>query len=152
MAAGEMQTLGVSTNLKHRFGAGYMFSLTVSQDAATSEQQIQDYVSSLFPSAKLLQEPIGGKFKYEVAREDVVLSKVFEKVEADKKKLGVVDWGITETTLEEVFLKLAMLSHNDSLPLGRSLSDLARHGVEGRADKSGASQLAVNSGSAESKV
>ena len=115
-------------------------------------------MTSLFPSAKLLQEPIGGKYKYEVVREDVILSQVFEKVEADKQKLGVVDWGITETTLEEVFLKLALLSQRDSLPLGRSLSDLARYGVDGgppqpQAGNSGSALAKSNlDGGGESKV
>ena len=30
---------------------------------------------------------------------------------ATRKKIGLVDWSLTETTLEEVFLKLAEMSH-----------------------------------------
>ena len=55
-----------------------------------------------------------------------------------QKALGIVGWGFTETTLEEVFLKLAMLSHYESSlaedaggkrpRLERTLSDMARNG------------------------
>ena len=39
-------------------------TLTLSQDSNMSESQVQDYVTNMFPSAKLLSEPIGGKVSY----------------------------------------------------------------------------------------
>ena len=80
-----------------------------------------------------------------MVREDVVLSHVFEKMDQDREKLQIVDWGITETTLEEVFLKLALLSHNDLTGVARSLSDLARHGLNMKMPdaKTSSSALAV---------
>merc|ERR1711865_962772 len=45
-----------------------------------------------------------------ISRSDVVLSKVFEKLNSAMEEYEISDWGITETTLEEVFLKLAALA------------------------------------------
>merc|ERR1711871_308468 len=126
MANGQIQCLGISSLLKLRFGAGYMFTISVGPSVPT--EKIQDFVQELFPSSKLLNEPIAGKFKYTVVREEVVLSSVFAVMEERKNELGVVDWGITETTLEEVFLKLARLANQNLGKLKRSLSDLARFG------------------------
>merc|ERR1712195_331056 len=80
---------------------------------------IENYMKSLFvqegqdvstSSCQLLEDSIGGVSKFEISRNDVVLSKVFQKLNSDMVELEISDWGITETTLEEVFLKLAALA------------------------------------------
>ena len=109
MAAGEIQCIGAGYQLKRRFGKGYTFQISSSKDM----KAIDDYVHTLFPSARILEDPIGGLAKYEVAREDVVISTVFHELTENKEKcteLGITSWGLTETTLEEVFLKLAALA------------------------------------------
>jgi hypothetical protein len=68
----------------------------------------------MFPSATLLEEPISGTFKYEISKKDVVVSDAFEKIVSQKDSVGVTDWGFTETTLEEVFLKLSHLHGNQN--------------------------------------
>ena len=76
-------------------------------------QDVDKYVHSLFPTARLLGVPIGGLAKYEVSREDVVISRVFSELTentANIETFGITSWGLTETTLEEVFLKLAALA------------------------------------------
>merc|ERR1712054_400331 len=109
MAAGEIQCIGAGYQLKRRFGKGYTFQISSSKDM----KAIDDYVHTLFPSARLLGEPIGGLAKYEVSREDVVISRVFSELTentANIETFGITSWGLTETTLEEVFLKLAALA------------------------------------------
>ena len=63
----------LATQLKRRFGKGYTFQISSSKNM----QDVDKYVHSLFPSARLLGVPIGGLAKYEVSREDVVISRVF---------------------------------------------------------------------------
>lgn len=92
-------------------------------------KSVDTFVRDMFPTAKLLQEPIAGARQYEICREEVVLSKVFAAMNDEKtrERVGYVDWGFTETTLEEVFLKLALLSKiPKSKRMKRSLSDLAQ--------------------------
>ena len=77
---------------------------------AEAEANIAAFMSKTFPNAKLLQEPIAGTFKYEVSTRDVEahggLSTVLSTLQEHQKPLQITDWGMTETTLEEVFLKI----------------------------------------------
>ena len=52
-------------------------------------------------------EPMNGVNKFEVDRSDVVLSTLFNQFEEKREALGISDFAITETTLEEVFLSLS---------------------------------------------
>ena len=110
MAGGELQCIGRSWQLKRRFGKGYTLGVTTLDKTPDFAVKIEKYVMGLFPSACLIDDPIGGVSKFEIGREDVVLSEVFTKLNSDMEEYGIVDWGLTETTLEEVFLKLAALA------------------------------------------
>ncbi len=110
MAGGELQCIGRSWQLKRRFGKGYTATITTTDRTDMHAKKIEEYMIEHFPSAALIDDPIGGVSKFEISREDVVLSEVFTKLNADMETMGIVDWGFTETTLEEVFLKLAALA------------------------------------------
>ena len=110
MAGGELQCVGRSWQLKRRFGKGYTATITTSDRTVAHAKKIEEYMVAKFPSAALIDDPIGGVSKFEISREDVVLSEVFTNLNADMESMGIVDWGFTETTLEEVFLKLAALA------------------------------------------
>lgn len=115
MSMGEMQAIGTATELKHRFGAGYTFFIVSSFRSQEDVPKIEEFVKKLFPKSGIrpLGNNYGGTFKFEILREDVILSQVFELMEdpQSREEIGLVDWSLTETTLEEVFLKLAELSH-----------------------------------------
>ena len=110
MAGGELQCIGRSWQLKRRFGKGYTATITTTDRTDAHAKKIEEYMVENFPSAALIDDPIGGVSKFEISREDVVLSEVFSKLNGDMESMGIVDWGFTETTLEEVFLKLAALA------------------------------------------
>ena len=114
MADGEIQCIGPAHVLKRRVGKGYTFQISSSDSSPRHMSAVVDsFVKNMFPSAKLLEIPIGGLAKYEVRREDVVVSKVFRtlsKANEDHANLKMTSWGLAETTLEEVFLKLAALA------------------------------------------
>jgi len=110
MACGELQCVGRSFELKKRFGKGYTLLLMASEDTEEKYKAIHEFVIGMFPTATLLDEPIAGMCKYEVSRNEVVLSKVFERLIEAERKAFIVSWGFTETTLEEVFLKLATIA------------------------------------------
>ncbi len=50
---------------------------------------------------------LGGTQKFEVPVEDTSLDVVFQRLTASKDNLKIRDWGIANTTLEEVFIKIA---------------------------------------------
>ena len=104
MGAGDMQCVGTSLDLKARFGAGYCLSLHLQDKSPGAADKAVAEVKALLPSAKLLNEPMGGVLDFEVPRAEVKLSVVYAGIEAQRGPLGVLDWGITESTLEEVFI------------------------------------------------
>lgn len=126
--------MGTSTTLKLRFGVGYMLTLSApaAADDEGADEKIRTFVSDMFPSSKLLGVPISGKYKYTVVREEVVISEVLEEMETNKEAYGIDDWSITETTLEEVFLKLAKLSHMNLKGETRSMEELCRFGADNK--------------------
>lgn len=71
------------------------------------EQQVADFVATLSPAAKRTY-CLGGTVKYELPCTDVQLSAVFDSVaDAKERGLPVLDWGIHNASLEDVFIKLA---------------------------------------------
>ena len=104
MSLGQLRCIGKSAELKLRYGSG--FALSIGTTAETSwHRRVEDFVSKTFPTAKLMMNSINGSYTYEIPRGDVDLAKVFKVMEANAEALKINDWGITETTLEEVFFK-----------------------------------------------
>jgi len=129
MGAGHMLCLGTSLDLKSRFGAGYRLSLHIKDKGAEAALACGSVVTKLCPSAKLLNDPMGGIMDYEVPRAEVRLSVVYSAIEAHRDKLGILDWGITESTLEEVFLAVTGHdSHKGVVPDAKH--EAAAHGDE----------------------
>ena len=52
-----------------------------------------------------MMNSINGSYTYEMPRDDVDLANIFKIMETNSSKLQINDWGVTETTLEEVFFK-----------------------------------------------
>jgi len=107
---GELQAIGTSTELKARYGAGYTLSITT--DKAVAEDAVVNFVAKHFPTAVRAKQSLGAH-KFEIPRKAVVLSSVFETMESPstQAQLDLVDWSLQETTLEEIFLKLAEMAH-----------------------------------------
>ena len=103
--------LGKAAALKLRFGSGFTFTVSIgsSLDNEIEQRAMHEYVLSMFPSALLLSEPIAGTSQYEIHRSEVVLSDVFARMEDEAvvEKYSITDWAITETTLDECFLKVS---------------------------------------------
>jgi hypothetical protein len=81
-------------------------------------------LEELAPNIRLINS-LAGTNSYEVSREDIRLSRLFTAIEANRKRLGILDWGVSNTSssfiiwlvagvislttnaaLEEVFLRI----------------------------------------------
>jgi ABC-type multidrug transport system ATPase subunit len=101
--ASELKGLGGSAQLKERYGQYYKVIITT---LPGQEQPPFQVLQRLAPNIRLMNA-LAGTASYEIPRSEVRLSDVFEAIESNKKNLGVMDWGISNATLEEVFLKIA---------------------------------------------
>ncbi|WAQ99496.1 ABCA5-like protein [Mya arenaria] len=115
---GTLKCCGSSVFLKNRFGIGYHLNVVLRAD--TTHEDVHSYVSKFIPGLK-----IGKVHKKEV---DFVLpltqvSKfpaLFAGLEEEMampvwKSLGVINYGISMTTLEEVFLQIGKEGENSKL-------------------------------------
>ncbi|KAF7133560.1 hypothetical protein RHSIM_Rhsim09G0027600 [Rhododendron simsii] len=94
---------GARTILKARYGGFYVFTITTSPD---HEQEVETSVRRLSPSANKTYH-LSGTQKFELSKNEVKIADMLEIVEDAKSKFNVQAWGIADTTLEDVFIKVA---------------------------------------------
>ena len=51
-----------------------------------------------------------GQFVYQVPLENFEAEKLFIDIEQNKEKLKIIDWGISQCSLEDVFTRICELS------------------------------------------
>jgi len=105
MAHGRLKCIGTSLHLKNKFGLGYRLNLTT---IPGGESYIRDIVSKMIPNAVLIAET-GVNFVFGVQTKDIgYLVPFFKYIEDNIKteNFFIKDWGMSQTTLEEVFLKV----------------------------------------------
>ncbi|KAG7398223.1 ATP-binding cassette sub- A member 12 [Phytophthora boehmeriae] len=106
MAEGELRCCGSSLFLKNRYGAGYNLTL-VKDDATCDDNAVTALITSYVPSAQLLSN-VGSEIAYQLPQKSSPqFAAMFTKIDSNLQKLGVLSYGISATTLEEVFIKVA---------------------------------------------
>jgi ABC-type multidrug transport system ATPase subunit len=115
---GELRCIGTSSALKQRFERGYKLSITC--ESAAHDEKVRAFVKNMTPHAELLNA-IAGTQNFEVPKNSSQLSVIFKEMELHKDDLRITDWGISNTTLEEVFVRIAN-SGIDSMRMIRAMS------------------------------
>ncbi|XP_008586239.1 PREDICTED: LOW QUALITY PROTEIN: ATP-binding cassette sub-family A member 7 [Galeopterus variegatus] len=101
MANGRFRCLGSARHLKSRFGAGHTLTLRV---PARRPEPAAAFVAAAFPGAEL-REAHGGRLRFQLPPGGrCTLARVFGELAAHGAELGVEDFSVSQTTLEEVFL------------------------------------------------
>jgi len=102
MSRGRMKCIGTQERLKTKFGSGYALTVFTKNDDTDAAAK---FVAEKFPEAEL-EETFAGTLTYRVSKERMVVSKVF-KIFENEKPAFIDDWGISMTTLEDVFVNIA---------------------------------------------
>ncbi|CAI9112243.1 OLC1v1012662C1 [Oldenlandia corymbosa var. corymbosa] len=100
---GSLQCLGSPDELKHRYGGTYVFTMSTSPK---NEKDVEELAKNLSKNAKRTYH-ISGTQKFEIPKADVKLSDVFQYVKVARKRFTVKAWEIADTTMEDVFIKVA---------------------------------------------
>ncbi|KAL6660902.1 hypothetical protein ACP70R_000286 [Stipagrostis hirtigluma subsp. patula] len=100
---GAFQCLGNPKELKARYGGTYVFTMTTSSE---HEQDVEQLVHRLSPSASRIYH-ISGTQTFELPKQEVKIADVFHAVESAKGRFSINAWGLVDTTLEDVFIKVA---------------------------------------------
>jgi ATP-binding cassette subfamily A (ABC1) protein 3 len=100
MVNGELRCIGNLQHLKHKFGSGFEMSIRVAHDHHIAP--FREFISSNFPTAR---ETEFRNHKFTFALDPRTwLSDTFAKIESVKSQLGVTDYSVSQTSLEQVFL------------------------------------------------
>lgn len=89
--------------LTARYGGLYVLTITT---PPSEELEVIELVKSLTPNAKKIYG-LSGTQKFELPKTEVSVGTVFSVIEQAKDRLHVEAWGLSDTTLEDVFIKVA---------------------------------------------
>jgi len=105
MAHGKLKCVGTGLHLKNKFGLGYRLNLTTE---AENQEELKAMVSKAIPGAELIAAT-GGNLIYGILTQNLKqVVPFFQYIEqnSSRKDFIIKDWGMSQTTLEEVFLKV----------------------------------------------
>lgn len=105
MKNGELVCLGSSQHLRTVHGTGYLFEVVLSSHDKEVIRRLKQFVEDNFENAAIVDEH-GAMINYEIPRSSINrLSEAFRLLESNKVKLMISDYSLSQSTLEQVFLK-----------------------------------------------
>ncbi|KAF1779910.1 P-loop containing nucleoside triphosphate hydrolase [Phytophthora cactorum] len=111
MAEGELRCCGSALYLKNQFGVGY--NLTIVKEENCDDSKVIDFVSRHIPSSRVLSN-VGTEIAFQLPLDSSSqFPTMFRKMDENLSKLQVLSYGISVTTMEEVFIKVAEASDED---------------------------------------
>ena len=99
MVNGRMKCLGTLQHLKNKYGSGY----TLTVKCKLNQEPLIHHITSKFPDNKISRSHTG-LITFKIPQHAAKLSEIFACMEDIKDK--VENYGVTQTTLEQVFLDL----------------------------------------------
>jgi ABC-type multidrug transport system ATPase subunit len=119
MVRGELRALGPSQTLKSECGAGLLVTTRLGGSVASTGIDVETAFARVLEALRTLsqgvtEEPSGTMVKrFEVPSADADLASIFELLNQRASELHIVDFSVTQTTLEDVFLRFARLQRDD---------------------------------------
>ena len=106
MGEGKLLTCGSSLFLKSKFGFGYGLTL-VKENSGVSTDKVTELIEKHIQGAKL-EGDISKELKYVLPTSELPnFEKLFQELESiGKTELGIESYGVSLTTLEDVFLRI----------------------------------------------
>jgi ABC-type multidrug transport system ATPase subunit len=103
MAKGTLRCLANPTRLKEVYGSGFKIYINTTEE---NNHRASQFVEGLLPTGWKKIDSFATNSSYEFPPAKGTLTSLFETIERLKSENGILDWGIGQTTLEEVFIRL----------------------------------------------
>ena len=106
MINGKIRCIGSSQELKAKYGKGYTLELQL-RSTATVETVVRFFKERWFGE---LTESFGSRLLFALPPAtpgEPIASRLFGEVETNREKWGVVDYAVSQPSLEQIFLKFA---------------------------------------------
>lgn len=137
MNGGRLTCVGSSLFLKQQFGVGYTLTVLLDTSAAMDSSAVRRLVKELAPSSEMLS-CVGTELTFRLQfEESSSFGDLFDRMDAKKKMLGISEYGVSVTKLEDVFMKVSAMK--DAPPRSASVE----HTVSQHADDTTAAKLDV---------
>ncbi|XP_041450716.1 LOW QUALITY PROTEIN: phospholipid-transporting ATPase ABCA3-like [Drosophila obscura] len=116
MVDGKIHCLGSQQRIKNKFAQCLVIKLHVDtgslESMAYTVLKVKNQMESDFPTASL-EEEFGGRLTYHIPIAKMRWSRVFSYVERNRSPWKVVDYSLTQPSLEDVFLDIAKKKANE---------------------------------------
>merc|ERR1711998_724137 len=103
MVKGQFRCLGSIQHLKSRFGEGYTVELQISDQSTM--KALQEFVRNKLTGR--VEEEMSSWLKCSIPVEMLSLAAIFGLIEENKAQLGITDYSVSQTTLEQIFIRFA---------------------------------------------
>ncbi|OLQ04317.1 Elongation factor G-2, chloroplastic [Symbiodinium microadriaticum] len=117
LARGKVQAVGTSRELKHRFGVGYRLTLALSPDGSAPAGELQRFAQEYVPSAALEEgaDEDVRQVNITLSFEEVdKFSSLLQALEQSQERLGVLDYILGMSSLEDVFMALGRQAEEEA--------------------------------------
>jgi ABC-type multidrug transport system ATPase subunit len=104
MVNGRFQCLGTGQHLKDKYGTGY--TLTMRTKSPRDVLQVINYIKTTFRGSKVKDQHLN-QITMETPNDAGRLSLIFGNLEQDRHKLGILDYSVRQTTLDQIFVNFA---------------------------------------------
>lgn len=109
MAKGTLRCLGNQVVLKEKYGSGFrLFFNAYEEDVDRAAK----FIESQLPDSSRKVDTFATNISYEFQVQPGLIPSLFKSIEAGKAQFGILDWGLGQTTLEDVFVRL--ISESDA--------------------------------------
>ena len=96
----------------YRYGVGY--HMTIVKSSSCDPSKINSLVKSLVPKSEQVTN-VGAELSYVLPSSSTPsFPELFDRLEANKAGLGILSFGVSVTTMEEVFMKVGGETSEDS--------------------------------------
>ncbi|XP_069561182.1 phospholipid-transporting ATPase ABCA1 [Brachyistius frenatus] len=111
MVNGRFKCLGSIQHLKNRFGDGYTVIVRVG-GSPPALKPVEDFVLQNFPGS-ILKEKHHNTLQYQLPHAQGALANIFSQFTIHQQGLGVEDYSVSQTTLDQVFVNFARQQHGE---------------------------------------
>ncbi|XP_059176010.1 phospholipid-transporting ATPase ABCA3-like [Physella acuta] len=111
MVNGKFKCLGSIQHLKNKFGEGYTFTAKVAyppDGGPPNMAPLMEFINSTFPRSKLT-DIHENMINYHITDTQLTWSQMFGEMERARERLGIEDYLVSQTSLEQVFIYFARL-------------------------------------------
>ncbi|KAL4432497.1 hypothetical protein ABPG74_013351 [Tetrahymena malaccensis] len=131
---GQVKCVGSSVFLKEKFGNGYNLTLVKEQNTTPSEPIIQ-FINRHFPESSLISD-YSAEIAFQIPYKYIPqFEQMFNEIERLKNQLSIRSYGVSITTLEEVFLKVASMNDNHVVQPNKIQSKNQYQDIESQEDQ-----------------